>query len=348
MTSRERVIAAFDHRETVPVPRWIGMSDEFQSKAKKALGVDDEGLRIRLGDDFRRVTAKYAGPVFPMMQGAHTRTIFGVYHGGHGYGIPLNHPFAEASKVSDIMDYQWPDPKRMDVSAIRSEALSWNGKYAILGGDWSPFWHDLIDLFGMEQMYFFMYDSPEIVDAALDCIVNYYLEVSRRIFDAAQGSIDIFFIGNDLGSQTGPLLGEDLFRRFILPHIKRLVELGHGYGLRTQMHCCGGFAPLIPSLIEVKLDAIHAIQTTCRGMDLKELKQTYGDKLVLNGGIDSHHILIDGTPEQVKSSTMEVLSIMSQGGGYIAGASHDSILEETPLENVLAMCDAVAEYKIRR
>jgi len=32
------------------------------------------------------------------------------------------------------------------------------------------------------------------------------------------------------------------------------------------------------------------------------------------------------------------------GGGYIAGASHDTILEETPTENVLAMFDAIGEF----
>ena len=35
---------------------------------------------------------------------------------------------------------------------------------------------------------------------------------------------------------------------------------------------------------------------------------------------------------------------MMPGGGYVAGASHDYILEETPVENVLAMFDAVGEF----
>ena len=40
----------------------------------------------------------------------------------------------------------------------------------------------------------------------------------------------------------------------------------------------------------------------------------------------------------------EVLEIMKPGGGYVAGASHDWILLETPLENVLAMFDAIQEF----
>jgi uroporphyrinogen decarboxylase len=115
----------------------------------------------------------------------------------------------------------------MDVSHIRDEALAYDRHYAILGGDWSPFWHDLIDLLGMENMCLRMVDSPELVDAILQHIVDYYAEVSQRIFDAAADAIDIFFIGNDLGSQRGPLLSETMFRRFLLPHLARLVDLGH-------------------------------------------------------------------------------------------------------------------------
>ena len=99
----------------------------------------------------------------------------------------------------------------------------------------------------METCTLKMYDEPEVVDAVIEHMVDYYAAVSQRIFDAAADAIDIFFIGNDFGSQTGPLLGEDLFRRFILPHLERLVDLGHAYRLKVMMHCCGGFAPLIPA-----------------------------------------------------------------------------------------------------
>jgi uroporphyrinogen decarboxylase len=111
-----------------------------------------------------------------------------------------------------------------------------------------------------------------------------------------------------------------------------------------MIHCCGGIVPLIPAMIEAGLDGLHAIQTSCHDMDLKTLKERFGKYILFNGAIDSHHILIDGTPELVRIKTREVLDIMSPGGGYVAGASHDTILEETPVENVLTMFDTVYEY----
>jgi len=343
MTSRDRVLSAFGHIEPDKVPRWCGASEEFLGRARQILGVDDERLRIRFGDDFRRVTASYVG-TDGVLGGASNRTPFGIERCGIGYGQPTAHPLSTAS-IGDLHEYPWPDAARIDISSVRSEAGAWKGQYAILGGDWSPFWHDAIDLVGMEALYFRMYDDPGFVDALLDHIVGYYAESSRRIFDAAADLMDIFFIGNDFGSQTGPLLGEAQFQRFMLPHLKRLINLGHDYGLLVQLHCCGGFDPLLPCMIAAGLDAVHAIQPCCHGMDLRSLKSRYGNKILFNGCIDSQHVLIEGSsPDYVRKKTLEVLRIMVPGGGYVAGASHDSILGETPVENVLAMFDAVEEF----
>ena len=348
MSSRERVMMAFVHEEPDRVPSWCGSSPEFWSKARQALGLDDEGLRRRFGDDFRRVWARYAGPpeCSPdrgLAPGATYRSPFGVERHGYGYGQPMAHPLAGAT-VQQVHDYPWPDPAWMDASHVRDEALDWKRQYAVLGGDWSPFWHDAIDLMGMENLYIAMFDAPETVDALLGHVVGYYAEVSRRIFDAASDALDIFFIGNDFGGQQGPLVGPSQFERFMLPHLRRLIDLGHAYGLKVQMHCCGGFEPLIPLLIASGLDGLHAVQPSCVGMDLAGLKHKYGSRILFNGAVDSHHVLMDGTPATIRESVRDVLRIMGPGGGYVAGASHDYILEETPVENVVAMFDAVQEF----
>ena len=344
MTSRERVRTTFDHREPDRVPMWHGLSPLFIAKAITELRLaDEEALRLRLGDDFRRVFATYDVPDFPFPQGVVSRTIFGVDRLGLEYGQPASHPLADAS-LDDVHSYAWPDSACVDVSGIREKAAAWHDEYAILGGDWSPFWHDAIDMLGMEKLYMKMYDEPGLVDALMTHLVDFYAGSSRRILDEAGDLIDIFFIGNDLGSQTGPLLGAALFERFLLPHLRRLIDLGHDYGRKVQMHCCGGYEPLIPLLIDAGLDALHAVQPSCRGMDLRALKANYGDRMVFNGAIDSQHTLIEGDPVTVREDTRKVLDMMMPGGGYIAGASHDWVLEETPVENVVAMADAVMEF----
>ena len=118
----------------------------------------------------------------------------------------------------------------MDVSRIRDEALAWNRQYAILGGDWSPFWHDAIDLLGMENLYFNMYDEPELVDALLQHIVDYYAAVSQRIFDAAADAHRHLLHRQRFRQPDGAAAEPAQFERFMLPHLQRLIDLGHAYG----------------------------------------------------------------------------------------------------------------------
>ena len=97
--------------------------------------------------------------------------------------------------MEEIKSYDWPDPDHVDLSGIRSEAAKYADRYAILGGDSSPFWHDLTDLLGMENTFFRMYTEPEVVHYILARILEYYLEASTGIFVDAADLIDIFFKG---------------------------------------------------------------------------------------------------------------------------------------------------------
>jgi len=342
MNSKERVLMAFDQREPDLVPRWCGASPEFWDKAKKELKLDDEGLRVRFGDDFRRVMASYEDVKLSSGTGE-DKTPFGIERKGVGYGQPLSHPLSVA-RMKDIHEYPWPDPEKVNISNLRKEAAEHYNNYAILGGDWSAYWHDLIDLFGMEELMIKMYTEPDIVQTGIQYVTDYYFNVSQRIFSEAADLIDIFFIGNDFGSQTGSQMGDDLFRQFLLPPLKRYVDLGHDYNLLVMLHCCGGFRELIPSLIEIGMDGLHAIQPFCAGMNLRELKSEFGSRILFNGCIDSQSVLIEGDPDFVREKTIETMEIMKPGGGFVAGASHDYILEETPVENILTMFDTIQEY----
>ena len=340
MTSKERVMTTMDFREPDRVPGWLGASPEFINKAIEEFGLkNEEDLLQMLGDDFRRVLAPYVHP----NSAESDNTPFGIARKGIGYGIALNHPLGKAD-LDEVRAYNWPDPDCVDISSYRVEAEKHYDKYAILGGDWCAFWHDLIDILGMENLFIKMYMDPELVEYAIGRIVDYYMEVNARIFEEAADLIDIFFIGNDFGSANGPLIDASLFDLFIVPQLKRLTGLGHSYGKKVMLHCCGGFRELIPSMIESGLDGLHAIQPSCRGMELGMLKQDFGDRIVFNGCIDSNHVLIQGTPDHVRRETMRTLDIMKPGGGFIAGASHDYILEETSAENVRVMFETINSY----
>jgi uroporphyrinogen decarboxylase len=350
MSSRQRVAAAFEHREPDRVPCWMGASPEFKALARDYLGLpDDESLAEYIGDDFRRVYTSYAGPDDRHPTGnlsypeATYRTPFGIERYGYGYGMPLHSPLKDASSIAEIDAYPWPDPEWMEVSHIREEALQYKRRYAILGGEWSPFWHDAIDLMDFDGLIYRMYDSPELVDAVMTRTADYYLGVSRRIFEASGDAVDVFFIGNDFGAQTGPMISPKLFRRFILPHLKRLTDLGHDHGKIVLLHCDGSIRALIPDLIAIGVDGLQSVQPLCYGMELGQLKADFGRQITFMGGIDTQ-TLIEGSAEEARQLTLSVLRTMMPQGGFIASPSHDYLLPETPVENVIVMYETIKQY----
>lgn len=350
MTSHDRVLTALAHREPDHVPCWLGASPEWKEIARGHLGLpDDESLLGYLGDDFRRVFSQYAGPpdTHPTANLSHPqatyRTPFGIERHGYGYGMPLDMPLKDARTVAEVHAYPWPDPDWIDVSHIRGEALQYDRQYAILGGEWSPFWHDAIDLLDFDGLIYHMYDCPEVVDAVMQHTAGYYLEVSRRIFEASGDAIDIFFIGNDFGAQTGPLLSPKFFRRFILPQLRRFVDLGHEFGKFVILHCDGSIRAFIPDMIAIGLDGMQSVQSLCSGMGLQGLKHDFGQEFTFMGGIDTQ-ALIEGTTEQARQLTRSTLEIMMPGGGFIASPSHDYLLPETPVENVIVMYETIKEF----
>ncbi len=352
MTSKEAVARAFAHEDSGRVPCWCGASPDFLAKAEAALGLDEEAFRRRLGDDFRRLTAPWRDPGPPLESGSTWRSPFGVERRGIGYGQPTSHPLAafvdaglsHGDRMKAFREWNWPDVEDVDVSGQRGAAKAWGDEFAILGGDWSPFWHDVIDLVSMEGLYYLMYDDPEATSWLFDTVTDFYLASSERIFEEAGDLIDVFFIGNDFGSTTGPLFGPELYERFISPSIVRYAELGHRHGLKVMLHCCGGYRPLMPLLIRDGLDALHALQPYCTGMDPAGLKRDFGDRVLLNGAIDTQTVLLEGSPARAREETLRTIALMAPGGGYVAGPSHDWLLGETPLENVLALYDAIREW----
>jgi uroporphyrinogen decarboxylase len=343
MTSRERVLAVLGGDVPDRVPVWFGSTPEFWRKAMREMGTTDpEEVLNRFGDDFRRISVNASLSGYTLPAGADGISFFGVPKRGLGVGQPMWHPLANAT-LREVEAYHWPNPKGdLEVVAPRT---AMTGRYATLGGVQSVFFHDLIDLVGMDALGLMMYDRPEVVDAILRHIVDYYVALNRRVFDRSRRFIDIFFIFNDFGCQYGPLVSPAMFGRFFVPHLKRLADLGHEYGLKVMLHSCGSISPLIPSLIDCSIDALHPVQP-CRGMDLAKLKAEFGGRIVFNGAIDAQHTLLSGTPEAVRRKTREVLDILMPGGGYIGGASHDTILEDTPFANVQAMFETLHEFGI--
>ncbi|WP_346903318.1 uroporphyrinogen decarboxylase family protein, partial [Faecalicatena contorta] len=113
---------------------------------------------------------------------------------------------------------------------------------------------------------------------------------------------------------------------------------------KTFKHSCGSIKALIPELIECGFDILNPIQWTAENMDPRELKREFGKDIVFwGGGVDTQKTFAFGKAEQVREEVLEMCRIFSEGGGFVFNTIHN-IQAMTPVENVVAMIDAVKEF----
>jgi uroporphyrinogen-III decarboxylase len=136
-----------------------------------------------------------------------------------------------------------------------------------------------------------------------------------------------------------------VFRELYFPYYKRLNEWIHkNTNWKTLKHSCGSVERFIDSFIECGFDILNPVQCSAAGMDPVHLKQRYGDRLVFwGGGVDTQQVLPFGTPAQVRRQVLERCEVFSGNGGFVFNTIHN-IQAQTPVENVVAMMDAVREF----
>ena len=133
-----------------------------------------------------------------------------------------------------------------------------------------------------------------------------------------------------------------MFRTFFKPRLKKLVDMAHSHGVKFMFHSCGAVRPLIGNLIEIGVDILDPLQAAAEGMEPPGLKDTYGDRICLHGGICTQYLLPKGTPDEVRAEVRRRVEIFGAGGGYILAPCH-VFQTDVPSENILAMIDAALD-----
>jgi uroporphyrinogen decarboxylase len=200
-------------------------------------------------------------------------------------------------------------------------------------------------LYRNDQFLLLLAGEPLRAHAFLDRLIEHHMKNLERYLEAVGHYIDIILFGDDLGMQTGPQMSPAMYREFFKPRHaamwRRAIELAK---VKVMLHCCGGVRTLLADLIDAGLDAINPVQISCRGMDAAELKHEFGKHITFwGGGCDSQKILPNGTPDQVRTHVREQVEILAPGGGFVFQQVHN-IMADVPLENIVAMFDAVRDH----
>jgi uroporphyrinogen decarboxylase len=152
-------------------------------------------------------------------------------------------------------------------------------------------------------------------------------------------------MGDDWGTELGPIMNPKLFRQMFVGRYKQLTAaIKKKSKVKIALHCCGSVYWALGDFIDAGIDVIHPLQGDAAGMeDPSRLKQEFGQKLAFYSNMRNQSLIPHGTPEQVAADVRKKIAALAPGGGYIVSAGHN-VQADVPPENILAVYDTAYNY----
>jgi uroporphyrinogen decarboxylase len=337
LTSRRETIRAIIARQDVSrCGFWLGNPDQNTwPLLHRYFGTQsEEELRRKLGDDVRWICPQFYADAYRDPEG---RALFdsGLDREKHGSVGPL----AGCASAEEIESFPWPKPEYLNFDSCLRDLREAGDVYR-LSGFWTCYYHNVADLFGMEEYFVKMHSNPKLVHAVTDRVCEFYYEANERFYAVAGSLMDGFFFGNDLGSQTGLICSPTALEEFVFPWMRRFVEQGHRHGYQVVLHSCGSVFKVIDRIIEAGVDCLHPLQALARDMNAEHLSGEFNGRIAYLGGIDAQHLMTSGTPDEVRADVRRVQALL--GPHLIVSPSHEAILPNVPMENVAALAETAA------
>lgn len=352
MDSHERFQTACAHRtpDRPPIDYLATRAADIAIRRHLGVGTEDE-LLAALGCDLYHLTARdisqneaalgiYRGPALEMTESERTcpfgiRYRRGAYDWKLGADEVAHSPLEGARSAREVLDHPWPKPQWFDLDPLVAEAEAHAGR-VVASGFWTAIFGNAYRLHGFGNFLANMALNPELIKALVGRLTDFYLELNDRLFSALAGRAQVWYFGNDFGTQGGLLFSRDMWREFFGEPYRLLAGLARRHGLKVMTHSCGAVVELIEDFLDAGVDILDPVQTTAVGMDPAELKRRFGGRLVFHGGLDTQGVLPKSDEEAVRAHVRSLIGTLGQGGGYIL-APCNAIQADTPPRNVVAM-----------
>ncbi len=366
VTSRQRVLAALEHREPDRVPIDLssaiatGIHVQAYARLLKVLGLEqdivlwDKGSQVvrpservleLVGADVRGVVMSGRRPRAPDTPDDTMVDDWGTAWRIAPHGTcytPVVFPLQGATH-QQVESYAWPDgkdPMRTNAAAEEVKRLHEQTDYAVIAMvSWIPLLRGQY-LRGFDAFLEDLLLQPSLAESILKHIQHFQMDLAANFLDRAGAYVDVVGLGDDFSTQNGPTVSPRLWRKVFKPRLKEYLDWIRG---KTQakiwFHSCGSVHWVIRDLLDCGVDILNPVQPHAADMDTAQLKRQFGGELSFWGAIDTQQVLPFGTPEQVEGEVKRRIHDLAPGGGYVLASSHN-IEADVPGENVWAMFQA--------
>ena len=197
----------------------------------------------------------------------------------------------------------------------------------------------MISMLDMGRISYFARQKPQFFRKVIDFIMKPTLLKWKLM---CESDAPILMSPDDCAYKGRPILSPALYKEFIIPQLKKMVDMAHKAGKLQIFHSDGYVEPYYPAFIEIGLDTHQSLEPTA-GMDLKKIKDQYGSKISLIGNMDSSILLPFGSKEEVIETTKATLKAGMPNGGYMFSPCTD-LTDSCKLDNVEAMMATWKKY----
>ncbi len=194
-------------------------------------------------------------------------------------------------------------------------------------------------ILGMTGLFTAMYEDPGLVHDVVAATVEHNVHM---VDNAAALGADFVLLGDDYGGRSGPLMSPTHFREFFLPGFKRVVRAAKEAGLYVVKHTDGQVTSLLEPMIEAGIDAFHPSDPSA-GMDIVQVKATFGDRIAVAGGIDCGEPLSAWPLQRLVQEVRRRIRQLAPGGGWLI-ASSNAVFSGTRPENYAALVWAARAF----
>ena len=249
-------------------------------------------------------------------------------------GFPGEYPPAD---VGALRDYQWPDPndERLCSEVYRVAERERREGVFLMGSHREVLWEKAYMLVGMENLMVYFRTEPGFVREVLRRVMDFQLGMAEHYLKVG---VEFVAPNDDMGAQTGPLLGPDIVDEFLMPEYERLFEVYRKGGVMIRFHSCGNVEWMLERFMKLGVDVLHPVQATAN--DLTRVREATQGRMALEGGVSTVTIM-KGPAEAIEREVRERLWQLGREGGYFCAA--DQCLP-FPEEHIGALRKAVGKY----
>ncbi|MGD2174752.1 MAG: uroporphyrinogen decarboxylase family protein [Candidatus Brocadiaceae bacterium] len=338
MTSRERFARMYAHREADRVPiidtPWPATIERWRREGMPGdvSFVDYFGLdhvaRISV-DNSPRYEVKTLEETDEYVVGT---TPWGVTvrNWKHAASTPefLAHTVTDRSSWAEAKERMSPTRDRVPWDHLQENYPKWREEgHWIVAGLWFGFDVTHSWTVGTERLLFALADDPDWCVDMFNTFLDVNIALLDMVWEAGYG-FDCVSWPDDMGYKQNQFFSVGMYRDLLKPVHRRAIEWAHSRGAKAHLHSCGDVRPFVPELVGIGLDALNPLEVKA-GMDPLQLKEQYGDVLVLHGGINA--VLWD-KPEAISEEIRRVVPDLKKDGGYIFSSDH-SVPSSVSLED---------------